>query len=69
MKTMTQSLQHYWKVLRGCNDGSGRRKCRGKNRMDVQSCVWEKNHVMPISVMENFALKAPCIFESVLLNV
>lgn len=37
--------------------------------MDVQSCVWEMNHVMPISATENFAVKAPCIFESVLLDV
>lgn len=68
VKNMTQILQHYWKVLRCCNDDSGRRKCIGQNRMDVQSYVWEMNHMMPISVTENFAVKAPCIFESVLIN-
>lgn len=43
--------------------------CIAQNRMDVQSRVWEMSHMMPISVTKNFAVKAPCIFEGVLLNV
>lgn len=69
MENVTQSLKHYWKMLRCYNDDSGTRNCIAQNRMDVQSHMWEMSHVMPISVTENFAVKAPHIFESVLLKV
>lgn len=69
MENVTQRLKHYWKMLRCYNDDRGTRNCIAQNWMDVQSHMWEMSHMMSINVTENFAVKGPHIFESVLLEV
>lgn len=68
-KCDSESLKHYWKMLGCYNNDSGTRNCVVQNGMDVQSRVWEMSHMVPVSVTENFAVNAPSIFESALLNV
>lgn len=69
MENVTQRLKHYWKMLRCYNDDRGTRNCIAQNWMDVQSHMWEMSHMMSVNVTENFAVKGPHIFESVLLEV